>query len=57
MLDLYHAITEVEALNYCAQHDDICPPWRTAQALKEMGWDKVIVPPNDLFDPRDEIDR
>ena len=57
MLDLYHAITEVEALNYCAQHDDICPPWRTAQALKEMGWDKVVVPPNDLFDPRDEIDR
>ena len=57
MADLYHAITEVEALNYCAGFDDICPPWRTAQALREMGWDKVVVPPNDLFDPRDEIDR
>ena len=57
MADLYHAITEVEALNYCAAFDDICPPWRTAQALREMGWDKVVVPPNDLFDPRDEIDR
>lgn len=56
MADLYHAITEVEALNYCAQHDDICPPWRTAKALREMGWGKVVVPPNDLFDPRDEID-
>ena len=56
MADLYHAITEVEALNYCAQHDDICPPWRTANALRAMGWDKVVVPPNDLFDPRDEID-
>ena len=57
MGDLYHAITEVEALNYCAQFDDICPPWRTANALREMGWDKVVVPPNDLFDPRDEIDK
>ena len=57
MADLYHAITEVEALNYCAQHDDICPPWRTANALREMGWDKVVVPPNGLFDPRDEIDK
>ena len=57
MGDLYHAITEVEALNYCAQFDDICPPWRTQQALREMGWDKVRVMPNNLFDPRDEIDK
>ena len=57
MADLYHAITEMEALNYCAQFDDICPPWRTQQALVEMGWDKVVVPPNNLFDPRDEIDK
>ena len=55
--DLWHSITLVEALTYCADFDDICPPWRTQQALKEMGWDQVVVPPNDLFDPRDEIDK
>lgn len=57
MADLMHNITLVEALNYCAEHDDITPPWRTAQALKEMGWDEVRVPPNDLHDPREEIDK
>ena len=55
--DLWHSITLVEALNYCAKYDDICPPYRTQQALKEMGWDQVVVPPNDLFDPRNEIDK
>ena len=55
--DLWHTITLVEALNYCANFDDICPPWRTQNALREMGWDQVVVPPNDLFDPRDEIDK
>ena len=53
MADLMHNITLVEALNYCAQYDDVTPPWRTAQALKEMGWDEVRVPPNDLHDPRE----
>ena len=57
MADLMHNITLVEALNYCAQYDDVTPPWRTAQALKEMGWDEVRVPPNDLHDPREEIDK
>ena len=57
MADLMHNITLVEALNYCAQYDDATPPWRTAQALKEMGWDEVRVPPNDLHDPREEIDK
>ena len=56
MADLMHAITVVEALNYCAPFDGNCPPWRTAQALKEMGWDEVRVPPNDLHDPRVGID-
>ncbi len=56
MADLMHAITVVEALTYCADFDGNCPPWRTAHALKEMGWDEVRVPPNDLHDPREEID-
>ena len=56
MADLMHAVTIVEALAYCAQFDGNCPPWRTAGALKEMGWDEVRVPPNDLHDPRVAID-
>lgn len=56
MADLMHNITLVEALNYCAQFDDITPPWRTADALAQMGWSEVRVPPNDLRDPREEID-
>ena len=57
MADLYHNITLVEALNYCAEYDNICPPWRTAQALKEIGFGQIFVAPNDLRDPRDELDR
>ncbi|MCI8469438.1 MAG: DUF2064 domain-containing protein [Eggerthellaceae bacterium] len=56
MGDLMHAVTVVEALNYCAPFDGNTPPWRTADALAQMGWSEVRVPPNDLFDPRDEID-
>lgn len=56
MADFMHMVTVVEALNYCAPFDGNCSPWRTAQALKEMGWDEVIVPPNDLHDPRAHID-
>lgn len=56
MADLMHTITLVEALNYCAAFDGNTPPWRTAQALREMGWDEVRVPPNDLHDPREHID-
>ena len=56
MADLYHNVTLVEALNYCAEFDDICPPWRTAQALEEIGFSQIYVAPNDLRDPRDEID-
>lgn len=57
MADLMHAITVIEALNYCASFDGNTPPWRTAHALKEMGWDEVRVPPNDLHDPREHLDR
>lgn len=56
MADLMHAVTVVEALCYCAKFDDVTPPWRTADALKQMGWDEVRVPPNDLHDPREGID-
>lgn len=56
MADLMHTVTVVEALSYCAQFDDIVPPWRTADALHQMGWDEVRVPPNDLHDPREDID-
>lgn len=57
MADLMHNITVVEALNYCAPFDGSTPPWRTADALKQMGWDEVRVMPNDLRDPREAIDK
>lgn len=56
MGDLMHNVTLVEALNYCAPYDDNTPPWRTADALKQIGWDRIVVPPNDLRDPREHID-
>lgn len=56
MGDLMHNVTLVEALNYCAPYDHNTPPWRTADALKQMGWDRIVVPPNDLRDPREHID-
>lgn len=56
MADLRHTVTLVEALNYCAPHDGNTPPWRTADALEQMGWSEVRVMPNGLFDPRGHID-
>lgn len=57
MADLMHNVTLVEALNYCAAYDDICPPWRTWDALKQMGWSEVRIMPNNLHDPRETIDQ
>ncbi len=57
MADFYHNVTLVEALCYCAEFDDVCPPWRTSQALEEIGFNRIYVAPNDLRDPRDEIDQ
>lgn len=57
MADLMHNITVVEALNYCAPFDGNTPPWRTANALREMGINEVRVAPNDLRDPREHIDK
>lgn len=56
MADLMHNVTLVEALNYCAPFDGNTPPWRTADALAQMGWSEVRVMPNDLRDPREHID-
>lgn len=57
MADLYHNITLVQAMMYCAQfQDDLSAPWRTADALAQMGMDEVRVMPNDLHDPREGID-
>ncbi|MEG0322783.1 MAG: DUF2064 domain-containing protein [Raoultibacter sp.] len=56
MADLFHNITRVQAIEYCAQFDDLSVPWRTAQALREMGYAEVRVPPNDLHDSREGID-
>lgn len=56
MADLFHNVTLVNALMYCAEADDICPPWRTAQAMADMGFGEIRVAPNDLRDPRDRID-
>ena len=57
MADFMHNITLVEALNYCAEHDDVCPPWCTWDALKQIGWAEVRIMPNDLRDPREGIDK
>ena len=56
MGDLFHNITLVQAIEYCAKFDDLSVPWRTAQALRDIGYSEVRVPPNDLHDPREEID-
>ena len=56
MADFHHNVTLVHALNYCAQFDDVCPPWRCAQAFDEMGYHDIIVLPNGLLDPRGHID-
>ncbi len=56
MADLRHNVTLVEALNYCAEFDGNTPPWRTADALDQMGWSEIRVMPNGLFDPRGHID-
>ena len=55
--DLNHNVTLVQALEYCAKfQDDLTPPHRTAQALREMGYTDIRVMPNDLFDDRSGID-
>ena len=55
--DLRHNITLVQAIAYAAQfQEDLTVPHRTLEALAEYGFVDVRVAPNDLMDPRDEID-
>lgn len=57
MADLNHNVTLVQALEYCAKFQkDVTPPYRTAQALREIGYDDIRVAPNDLRDDRSSID-
>lgn len=57
MADFFHNVTLVHSLCYCADFDDICPPWRTAEAFIDLGFREIRVAPNDLRDPRDHIDK
>ena len=58
MADLWHNVTLVEALNYCAAYDPtIAAPWRTADAFATMGIGQIRVAPNELRDPRESIDK
>lgn len=56
MADLAHNITLVQAIEYCAQFQDLSVPWRTIEALRQMGYGEVRVPPNELRDSREGID-
>ena len=57
MRDLDHNVTLVEALMYCAEfQDDVTAPWRTAEALSEIGYTDVRIMPNNLRDDRYDID-
>jgi len=55
MLDLLHAVTLMEAMEYCARFESITVPSRTLAAVRELGIE-VIVPPNELRDSREGID-
>ena len=58
MADLMHAATVVETLVYCAESgDDVVPPWRTADALTRLGVADPRIAPNNLIDPRTQIDK
>lgn len=58
MADLAHAATLVEAIGYCADSSETlrAKPYRTAQALDELGWSDIRILPNGLMDPRGHLD-
>ena len=56
MADLAHNVTLVQAIAYCAKFQDISVPWRTIQALHDIGYDEVRIMPNELRDSREGID-
>ena len=57
MMDLYHNVTLVEALMYTSDFEYAARPYRTAAALDYVGLSEVRIPPNDLHDDRDTIDK
>lgn len=57
MLDFFHNVTLVHALDYCSAFDDICPAHRTAAKFIDLGFDTIRVAPNELRDPREHIDK
>ena len=58
MMDLYHSVTVVQALEYCGQfQNDLTVPHRSAQAMRWLGFKDIRVAPNDLFDNRQDIDK
>lgn len=57
MADLNHNVTLVQALEYCGKfQDDITVPYRTANALREIGYTDIRVMPNELRDDRSSVD-
>lgn len=56
MRDLAHNATLVQAVEYCAQFQDVSKPWRTIDALKHLGYYDIRVAPNELRDAREGID-
>lgn len=57
MLDFFHNVTLVHALDYCSEFEDITPARRTAAAFIDLGFKTIRVAPNSLHDPRDHIDK
>jgi len=55
MLDLLHAVTLMDAMEYCARFESITVPSRTLAAVRQLEIE-VIVPPNELRDSREGID-
>lgn len=57
MADLRHNVTLVQAISYCAAFDhDLTVPWRTLDAFERLGYTDIRVMPNELRDPREDID-
>ncbi|NTW29461.1 MAG: DUF2064 domain-containing protein [Coriobacteriia bacterium] len=55
ILDLLHAVTLMEAMEYCSRYESLTVPWRTLGAVRELNI-QVLVPPNELRDSREGID-
>ncbi|MCL2889524.1 MAG: DUF2064 domain-containing protein [Eggerthellaceae bacterium] len=56
MADLAHNITLLQAIEYSAQFQGLSLPWRSIDALRQIEYFEVRVPPNELRDSREGID-